>query len=68
MDIVSLEEGCPENDTDNFCRCLLGHTEINCVMKCDQQEKITYKFILECIYCKFKNVDEFLLCGPYVEI
>ena len=57
MENTSLKEREPENETDNFGRCLLGCTAINRMMKCDRREEIM-----------FENVDEFLLCRPYVGI
>ena len=37
MENVSLEEGDPENETNNFGRCSLGRTMINLMMKSDRK-------------------------------
>ena len=44
MESARLVEQDMENYTENFGRSLLGCTAINCMMKCDWKETITYKF------------------------
>ena len=45
MENVCLEEEDSDNETENYGHFSLGRIAINWMMKCDQQEEITYKFI-----------------------